>query len=323
MKEAVVFGGVQALPGEKRQGYAPILGSGHTMPITVINGRKEGKTVLITSGVHGGEYPCIQTALELAAELDPGKVSGQIVLVHPVCVSSFMTRTSYYTPEDGKNINRAFPGDATGTLAEQIAYVLTHEFQDRADLYFDLHGGDLQESLPVQVYYPYFPEVPDASVAETCRSMADLVAARFKVKAPIASTAAVSAAVRGVPSLMIELGGRGLWSREDVDAYKRIMTNLLRYAGCIPGNPVLPETPAEELFGAFTQNSPADGAWYPTVGLGDEVAQGQKVGEVRDLLGQTIQEIYSEVDGKVVYLIVSLAVRASEPLLSIGLSQKN
>ena len=154
MKEAIVFGGVRALPGEKRQGYAPVLDSGHVMPITVINGRKEGKTVLITSGVHGGEYPCIQTALELAAELDPGKVSGQIVLVHPVCVSSFMTRTSYYTPEDGKNINRAFPGDATGTLADQIAYVLTHEFQDRADLYFDLHGGDLQESLPVQVYYP-------------------------------------------------------------------------------------------------------------------------------------------------------------------------
>lgn len=322
MKEAISFGGVSALPGEKKQGFVPILNSGHTMPITVVNGNREGKTVLITSGVHGGEYPCIQTALELATELDPKKVMGQIVLVHPVSVSSFMTRTSYYTPEDGKNINRAFPGDAGGTLADQIAYVLTHEFQDRADFYFDLHGGDLQESLPVQVYYPYFPEVVDTTVAETCKCMADLVEARFKVKAPIASTAAVSAAVRGIPSLMIELGGRGLWSREDVDTYKRIMINLLRYTGSISGEPVRPKLPAEELFGAFTPISPANGAWYPSVDLGEEVSKGQKVGEVRDLFGRTIQEIYSDVDGKVVYLIVSLAVRAGEPLLSIGLSQK-
>ena len=36
----------------------------------VINGAFEGPTVLITSGVHGGEYPGIQTAIELSNELD-------------------------------------------------------------------------------------------------------------------------------------------------------------------------------------------------------------------------------------------------------------
>ena len=322
MKKQITFGGITAAPGEKAQGYAPVLDSGHTMPITVVNGAKEGKTVLITSGVHGGEYPCIQTAWELAAELDPSQISGQVVLIHPVSVSSFITRTSYYTPEDGKNINRAFPGDRNGSLADQIAYVLTHEFHDRADYYFDLHGGDLQESLPTQVYYPYTPEVPDPKVAKECRAMAGLVDATYKIKAPIPSTAAVSAAIRGVPSLMIEMGGRGLWSREEVDRYKAILYNLLRYTGTLPGQAVPPSHQVAELFGAFTPNSPADGAWYPAVALGDPVRKGQKVGEVRDILGQPLQEIFSPADGVVVYLIVSLAVKGGEPLLSIGLSQK-
>ena len=323
MKSSITFGGISAKPGEKTSGYAPVLNSGVTMPVTVINGREEGVTVLITSGVHGGEYPCIETALQLAKELDPNKIRGQVVLVHPVNVSAFIARASYCVPEDGKNINRMFPGKQDGTISEQIAYVLTNEYQKHADFYFDLHGGDIHEELPFQVYYPGKPEISEPHLVKTCSELADYVEAVFKIKAPIASRASAFASICcGVPALMLECGGRGLWTEQEVDNYKRNVYNLLRYAGTVDGEPRMPERKATELYGASTPIASCDGAWYPNVSLCDEVAKGQKVGEIRNLLGECVEEIIAEADGIVVYLITSLAITKGDPVLSIGLKQR-
>ena len=53
------------------------------IPVTLINGYQEGKTVLITSGIHGGEYEGIHAATELARELSPEKICGQLAIIHP------------------------------------------------------------------------------------------------------------------------------------------------------------------------------------------------------------------------------------------------
>lgn len=42
------------------------------LPLTLISGRKEGKTLLISAGIHGAEYIGVQTLLEISGEIDPG-----------------------------------------------------------------------------------------------------------------------------------------------------------------------------------------------------------------------------------------------------------
>ena len=42
--------------GEKKQVYVQVMDSEEYMPVTFINGTRDGKTVLVTSGIHGGEY---------------------------------------------------------------------------------------------------------------------------------------------------------------------------------------------------------------------------------------------------------------------------
>ena len=51
--------------------------------------QKDGKIILITSGIHGGEYPGIQTAIELAQELNPAEVQGALIILHPVNTQAF------------------------------------------------------------------------------------------------------------------------------------------------------------------------------------------------------------------------------------------
>ena len=68
------------------------------MPVTLINGEREGKTILITSGIHGAEYPAIKTAIELAKEINPSEVSGKIIIVHPGNLEVFEQRKAAIMP---------------------------------------------------------------------------------------------------------------------------------------------------------------------------------------------------------------------------------
>ena len=81
MKTELTLGHLVAKQGEKKQGMVSIYDTGLSFPVTLINGEKDGKTVLLTGGIHGSEYPGIQTVIELAAELSPEEVLGKLILV--------------------------------------------------------------------------------------------------------------------------------------------------------------------------------------------------------------------------------------------------
>ena len=104
MKKEISICNITAKPDQKAQGFINILDTETKMPITIINGQKEGKTVLITAGVHGWEYPGIRTAIELAKEINPQDVSGNIIIVHVVNTAGFEKRRAAIMPEDDKNI---------------------------------------------------------------------------------------------------------------------------------------------------------------------------------------------------------------------------
>ena len=59
MKETLCIGALQAESGTKTNGYYTVPKTLHRIPVTIINGAKDGKIILITSGIHGGEYPNI------------------------------------------------------------------------------------------------------------------------------------------------------------------------------------------------------------------------------------------------------------------------
>ena len=71
MGKLLTVGSLTAREGEKVQGMVEIPGGSIQLPVTLVNGVRPGKTLLITSGVHGGEYVGIQAAIETAASLQP------------------------------------------------------------------------------------------------------------------------------------------------------------------------------------------------------------------------------------------------------------
>lgn len=154
------IGMICAEAGEKKTGWLEIEGGGQKLPLTLICGTKEGPTMMISAGVHGAEYIGVQALSELSRELDPRELKGNVICLHVANPSAFRDYVRFFVPEDGKNLNRVFPGKKDGTLSERIAWTITGKLQSKADYYIDLHAGDTSEEyLEAEtdgLWYPVF-----------------------------------------------------------------------------------------------------------------------------------------------------------------------
>lgn len=283
-----------------------------TIPGTLITGTQPGKTVLLTAGVHGCEYCSIQAALELAGELQPEELCGQVLLLHVANTSGFRERLPAVVAEDGKNLNRVFPGNASGSKAERLAHCITM-LQVRSDFYVDMHGGDLHEAM---FPFVFFPGVGEPEVTEAARQAAQALHVPIRVRSSATTGAYNSAALRGVPSLLIERGGLGRWSRDEVDAYKSDIRRILEHLGLMEGQGG-ERTLQRETVPVYLE-SQEEGCWYPAVTPGQNVDRHAVLGEVRDMFGQSLRVYHAERAGTVLYMTVSLAVSEGTPLVAYG-----
>ena len=307
-------GGLSASAGSKVQGYLEVEGTPVKMPITLINGVNEGKTVVITGGTHGGEYPGVEASIRLAKILQPAEVSGQLIIVHPVNVPAFQAKLQYVGPYDGKNLNREYPGLATGTVTQRIAYTISSQLFTQADFYMDLHGGDIHESLTPFVIYSKLGDE-----AQTKLSLEASKALGVKYVCGSVSTNGTfgCAATMGVPGFLGEIGNCGLWSEAEVKQYVDGVSNVLRLLKVLPGEVVENKEAVvvDHMTGLDAQQT---GCWYPCVKINDVVKKGQKLGEIRDYFTNVLGEYFAPCDGVMLYVISSLPINAGDPIIAIG-----
>jgi predicted deacylase len=282
---------------------------GIEIPFGLIEGERPGSVLLVTAGVHGSEYCSIETALRLMRRTPVG-LAGTILVLPILNLSGFRQRSIYVMPEDGRNLNRMFPGDPDGSISEKLADWLVTRLYPQADAYLDLHCGDLSEELTP---FSLFPGGSDASKA---------LALAFGL--PVAISAGgegytINAAAQlGVPSIIAEIGGNGIWDEAGVAAMTAGIDRVLHHLGMISGPaPSRPAAPPQIV----TMSVPAagiDGLWYPAKTLAQPVGKGEAIGEIRDVFGTVRERIVSSTNGFVLYRLSSLVVNKGEALLGIG-----
>src|SRR2546426_180488 len=150
------IGSAAARAGEKGSGFIVVpagIDSGTRIPLTIVRGKDPGPTLALIAGTHGDEVAPVIALQRVRRELDPARLSGTVLLVHVANLPSFLRRTIYYSPIDGKNLNRVYPGKRDGTVSERIADAITREIIERADYLVDIHAGDGNESLRPYTYW--------------------------------------------------------------------------------------------------------------------------------------------------------------------------
>lgn len=310
------LGDFQVETGEKKSGYIVIGNGEFELPITVLNGEKSGKTVLITAGIHGAEYVGIQSSIELAEHLKIEKIVGTVVIIKVVNRQAFEMRSGSDGFEDGVNLNRVFPGKETGSQMERLAYAIEKELFPCADFYIDLHSGDSYEQLTPYIYYAGIAE-PD--VIEISRKMAEQADVPYMVRSGVAKGGCYNyAAYLGIPSVLIERGQMGGWTKEEVHSTRRDVRNILCCLGVYLGQKDYRNYYPLEVTDVSYQAATKMGMWYPYKKPGEMIRQGEVLGVVKDYEGRVLEVSRAEYDGVILYQTGSLQVKEGGPMIAYG-----
>lgn len=315
-RESFCLNHISVEPGNVWTGYLELGQGEFRLPAAVLHGTRPGKTMLITAGVHGGEYVGIQAAIELSQKLKIQKVAGTIIIVKVINVPAFERRNGSMGLTDGKNLNREFPGNPKGTEMERLAWAVSHELQPVADYYIDLHSGDDYEQLTSYVYYA---GMADEKTFSQSRRMAEQVDVPYMVRSNVASGGAYNyAASQGIPSILIERGGMGAWTSEEVRSTRRDVRNILCHLGIYQGKKDYRTYYPLDVTDICYQDASRDGLWYPFKKPGDMIREGEILGEVRDYEGGLLELSVAEYDGVILYQTGTLQVLGDGPMIAYG-----
>lgn len=303
-------------PGKKKSGFLMIGGGEFQLPATILHGEQPGKIVLITAGIHAEEYVGIQSALELSEMLKVQKIAGTVVIVKVVNRKAFEVRSGSESHEDGKNLNRVFPGSKEGTWSERLAYAIEKELLSIADYYIDLHSGDSYEQLTPYVYYA---GAAAKEVVEQSREMAQQADVPYMVGSNVAMGGCYNyAASLGIPSILLERGQMGGWTKEESHSTRRDVRNILCHLGIYQGEKDYRNYYPLEVKDLCYQAANEQGLWYPCKKPGDMIQQGDILGVIKDYEGKILEVCKAEYGGVILYQTGSLQVQESGSVIAYG-----
>ena len=285
------------------------------LPVVAIVGTEPGPRIGVTAGIHGAEYVSIAALREVVLTLDPATVRGTIVALLTANPAAFAARAIYVDPLDGVNLNRVFPGRADGGPTERLAHWISEEIIGPSDVYVDMHCGDMNEAL---VSFTGIELVGDQRVDAMSRRFAEAYGLRYLLIGPSPGMTTGAAAARGIPAVLAEVGGQGVWPGPDVALHAAGFRRLLRAAGVVDDAPEEPAHETRVLEREAWMRASATGYWHPTVAVDEQVAEGTLVGEIRDAFGRVLERPVAPMSGVVIFLVTSLAMNAGDPLLALG-----
>lgn len=258
------------------------------VPVTVIaNG--QGPTALVLAGNHGDEYPGQIAISKLCRSVRPEDVRGRLILISSLNYPAALA-AERLSPLDGKNMNRAFPGKADGTVTEMIAHFLTNVLFPQSDIVIDIHtGGRSIDFVPCATMHL----VADKEQRRRMIAGAEAWNSDFAfLYADVAGTGLlpVEAENQGKIVVTTEMGGGEPVSAAVHNLTQSGLSNVLRrlevLAGSVQTRAALGKPPVRWVQALSRDDyrfAPESGIYETLAALGAPVSAGQPVGNIHFL----------------------------------------
>ncbi|MGH8131042.1 MAG: succinylglutamate desuccinylase/aspartoacylase family protein [Steroidobacteraceae bacterium] len=294
--KSITIGGIEVRPGKAQTVCLPIADLyTHTnliMPVHVINGRRGGPTLFITSALHGDELNGVEIIQRLRKRFSPRNLSGCVLAIPVVNVFGFLNRSRYLP--DRRDLNRSFPGRETGSIAARIANLVVREIIEKSDYGIDLHTGAVDRAN--------LPQIRANLSDPIVRKMADSFGAPVAIDANVRDgTLRQYASRQGKPTLLYECGEALRFDELSIKAGVRGILRVLRALEMLP-----PAAPSGIVVEPTYANSttwvraPISGLVTAKCRLGQRVKSGQVLAKVNDPFGETEIEVTASVSGLVI-----------------------
>ena len=261
------------------------------VPVTVINGTRvnaEGPGIAVFGGTHGNEYEGQIAVKRLCRDLDPGEMSGRLILIPQLSESACAAHTRS-SPEDQVNMNRAFPGTARGTLSYRIAHFVKTRVFPHVRVVIDLHAGGREASFPLCTSLHPLDDRAQWEESVAVAALFDTPFIYVYSRQMASGLLTDEAEDEGKIAVGGEFGvGEGSSARGVRHAYEGVK-NVLRHYGMLSGEvarvddarPTPPRLVRAPHLADYVP-SPVTAIWEPVVSAGDDVQQGQLLGRLHD-----------------------------------------
>ena len=249
-------------------------GTDAVLTIHELCGERDGPVVGISGSIHGNENAGSQIIRALWPHLVSARLSGRLLLL-PVGNPRAFAVNRRYTPVDELNLNRQFPGSTTGWYSDHLAAAITREFLEKIDIHIDLHAGT--DRPTVDYVYILNNEALSRAFGSSVlyRPTEGMGGTKYS-----GTTKSVTVDQRGIPSVVVELGG-GVVSQDPYVARGVAgVLNMLTEAGVLEGEAVPP--PPQIVVSRIEIVRPTQGGWLETEApaLGQEIGEGAVLGRV-------------------------------------------
>jgi hypothetical protein len=236
-------------------------------------GEEAGPLVGISASVHGNENCGSQSIADLFHLLKDMRIKGTIRLV-PVVNARAAVANARFNPIDNLDLNRQFPGDPNGTFSQQLAHTFATEFLGQIDMHIDLHSGTDRPTVD------YIYLLNDEGFSRAFGSKVLYRPDEGKQGTKFGGTTKDVTMPRGIPAVVVELGGGIVDQGPYIERILKGVLNMLRHKGVIEGDEVAPgeQIVVNEIAGI----RPTKGGWIEPCSppLGEAVSGGSTLFKV-------------------------------------------
>ncbi len=277
--------------------------------VVVVRGPRPGPTLCITGGIHGDEINGVEIAHRIYAGGDASPVAGTLLVIPAVNVHGFRTGSRYLA--DRRDLNRSFPGSATGSHADLIANALFTELRQHCDALLDLHTGSNSRTNLPQIR----TDLSNPRALDLARAFGVGVVLDGKGPAGNLRRAALDA---GIPAVLFEAGEPLRFDEADIRMGVTGVRNVMAYLGMLPASTVA--VPPSKVIRRTTwvRARGAGGIFLSDRKPGDTVRTGEALGTVTDPITETTEVIRSPKDGLLIGMAVPQVVLTGYALFHIG-----
>ena len=290
----IVIGDTVVRPGERTNIDLPVVdlytATSLHMPVQVICGKKPGPVLFVSAAVHGDELNGVEIIRRVLRLKALRSLRGTLIAVPIVNVHGFLDQSRYLP--DRRDLNRSFPGSASGSIAARLANLFITEIVDKANVGIDLHTGAINRSN--------LPQIRANLEHEPTVEIAHAFGAPVIIGSSILDgSLRACAAGRGMPMVVYESGEALRFDETGIRAGVRGVLNVIRHLDMLPKAPRRTVKPVVARSTRWIRAS-ASGIVSNKVGLGKSVQEGDRLATISDPLGDAQEQVLAPVEGIVI-----------------------
>ena len=301
--------------------FEPALLADLQLPYFDLQAALPGPKLAIIAGMHPNEVDAMEAALQLKDYFAEHLLTGSVSILPVLNMPGLFDHAEFVCPVDGKNLNFLSPGDVNGSFSQVLMHQVLQVWAKDADVFVDLHGGDLREEVAKFVMCQL---TGDAAFDQRTCELAHQFDADSIVEFAAEQTNNRGRATNELPRLgrhavMAEGGANGVFDAECIEFHFNGVANIAQFLGLVQARSGQPKHRRNIVVNNFAKvEAPISGRLYLEVVAGDVVVAGQRLGVLKDIFGNPQGELLAPHHGLVLMVVNHPIINHGEWLISLA-----